>query len=50
VFFPHRIMNLWKVYPYLPSALNEILRRFSAGARAPYDRMSQIANDLRALA
>ncbi len=46
VFFPHRVMNLRKVYPYLPAKLNEVLLRFSAGSRAGYDQVSQIVNDL----
>ncbi len=46
IFFPHRVMNLRKVYPYLPSRLNQVLLRFSFGARAGYDRVSQIAEDL----
>ncbi len=46
VFFPHRVMNLRKVYPYLPPKLNEVLLRFSAGSRGCYDRASQIVDDL----
>jgi len=46
VFFPHRVMNLRKVFPHLPTCLNDILLRFSAGARVCYDRMSQLADDL----
>jgi len=46
VFFPHRIMNLKKVYPYLPGKLNDVLLRFSFGARSGYDRISQITDDL----
>lgn len=45
-FFPHRIMNLRKLYPYLPQKLNDVLLRFSFGARAGYDRVSQIADDV----
>jgi hypothetical protein len=45
-FFPHRIMNLRKVYPYLPEKLNRVLLRFSFGAPACYDRISQITDDL----
>jgi len=45
-FFPHRVMNLQKVYPYLPDKLNDVLLRFSFGARVGYDRISQIADDL----
>jgi hypothetical protein len=46
VFFPYRVMNLRKVYPYLPARLNDVLCRFSVGCSASYESMSQIANDL----
>ncbi len=46
VFFPHRVMNLRKIYPYLPEKLNDVLLRFSFGARVCYDRISQITGDL----
>jgi hypothetical protein len=46
VFFPHRVMNLQKVYPYLPDKLNDVLLRFSFGTRVGYDKVSQIAEDL----
>ncbi len=46
VFFPYRVMNLGKIYPYLPRKLNEVLLRFSFGAGACYDRISQITDDL----
>jgi len=45
-FFPHRVMNLRKIYPYLPEKLNAVLLRFSIGARACYERVSQITGDL----
>jgi len=46
VFFPHRVMNLRKVFPHVPAKLNDVLLRFSAGARVFYDRMSQLVEDL----
>jgi len=46
VFFPHRVMNLQKIYPYLPDKLNDVLLHFSFGARVGYDRISQITDDL----
>ncbi len=46
VFFPHRVMNLRKVFPYVPARLNDVLLRFSAGAQLFYDKMSQVADDL----
>ena len=48
VFFPQRVMNLRKVYPYMPARLNDILLRFSFGARACYDKVSQVADELAA--
>jgi hypothetical protein len=46
VFFPHRVMNLGRVYGYLPSGLNKILSRFSFGSRVRYERMRQVAADV----
>jgi hypothetical protein len=46
IFFPHRVMNLRKIYPYLPEKLNEVLLRFSFGKGACYSRISQITDDL----
>ena len=48
VFFPNRVMNLRKVFPYLSGELNHVLLRFSTGARTPYDKVSQLADDLAA--
>ncbi len=50
VFFPHRVMNLAKVFPYIPEPLNAILCRFSLGSESRYHRMAQITDDLRACA
>jgi hypothetical protein len=46
VFFPHRIMNPKKVYPYIPETLNRVLLRFSLGCRSPYGNAAEIAADL----
>lgn len=46
VFFPHRVMNLRRVYPYLPAKLNQVLLRFSFGAPVCYDQVWQILDDL----
>ena len=46
VFFPHRVMNLRKVFPHLPEMLNRVLCRFSSGCRTPNETMEQIAADL----
>jgi hypothetical protein len=46
VFFPQRVMNLGKVYPYIPNKLNKILLRFSAGTQSYYDSVSLLVDDL----
>lgn len=46
VFFPHRVMNLKKVFSCIPTALNDVLMRFSAGTRVYYDRVDQVLDDL----
>jgi len=46
VFFPYRVMNLRKAYPYVPARLNNVLLRFSVGANARYDSVTQITDDL----
>jgi hypothetical protein len=45
-FFPNRVMNLRKVYPYLPDKLNAVLMRFSAGGGPPYEEVRQIVDDV----
>jgi len=45
-FFPYRVMNLRKVFPYLPAKLNAVLLRFSLGAQAHYDWIAQLVDDL----
>jgi DNA-binding transcriptional LysR family regulator len=46
VFFPHRVMNLRKVFPYVPDKLNDILLRFSTGSNVFYETISQVVEDL----
>lgn len=43
--FPNRLMNLRGLYGYVPRKLNDLLCRFSQGAGAVYDKMSQVAED-----
>ncbi len=45
-FFPHRVMNLAKVYPYIPKDLNRVLLRFSLGAPVFYNSISQVVEEL----
>ncbi len=47
IFFPYRVANLRKVYPYISRDLNAILTRFSAGATSFYDDCGALARDLR---
>lgn len=50
VFFPHRVMNLRKVFPHLPERLNEILLRFSVGVPRRYSAVAEVVADLVELA
>jgi hypothetical protein len=45
-FFPHRVMSLCKVFPYLPRRLEGVLVRFSAGCTSPYETSRELLNDL----
>jgi serine/threonine protein kinase len=47
VFMPNRVMNLRKVYPYLPAKLNDVLMRFAEGAPAArYEAVHQLIDDV----
>ena len=46
VFFPHRVMNLDKIYPHLPPCLVRMLRRFARGDCARYQRADEVRDDL----
>jgi hypothetical protein len=41
-----RLMNLRKLYPYIPVTLNEILAHFSRGAEIYYESVDEIIEDL----
>jgi hypothetical protein len=45
-FFRHRVMNVDRLFPYLPPCFAAMLRRFCAGATVRYERAEQIASDL----
>ena len=45
-FFPHRLMNLVKIYPHLPQGLTRMLRKFAVGSCERYQHADQIADDL----
>jgi hypothetical protein len=46
VVFNNRIVNLKKIYPYIPESLNRILLHFSVGAKVFYDKTEQLLTDL----
>jgi tRNA A-37 threonylcarbamoyl transferase component Bud32 len=46
-YYPHRIMNLKKLYPYIDSDLNEILVKFSVGAEVNYSMVFKLVQDLK---
>lgn len=43
---PNRLVNLHKLYPYIPLMLNNILMHFSAGAPITYESVDEILEDL----
>ncbi len=45
-FFPHRLMNLDKIYPHLPQGLLRMLQRFAAGNRVRYQCADEVLDDL----
>lgn len=46
-FFAHRIMNLAKLFPWIPTELNDILMRFSYGTQVFYETAQALLDDLR---
>ncbi len=46
IVFGNRVMNLRKVYPYIPEALNIILLHFSVGAEVFYESTEEFLADL----
>ncbi|MCU0726713.1 MAG: hypothetical protein MUE73_13155 [Planctomycetes bacterium] len=49
-FFAHRIMNLRRLFPWIPKDLNDILMHFSFGTRHFYESVDEILADLRPVA
>jgi hypothetical protein len=45
-FHEYRVINLRKLFPYVPKPLNDLLMRFSVGATDHYRHMEQVAADL----
>jgi serine/threonine protein kinase len=46
IVFKNRVINLKKVYPYIPESLNRILMHFSMGANLFYAHTSELLEDL----
>ena len=46
-FYPYRLANLKKIFPYIPRELNDILMHFSAGAEDFYENFDEMINDLK---
>ncbi len=46
LFFRYRIVNLKKLFPYIPNKLNNILKCFSHGAKNHYENFQILTNDL----
>ena len=47
IVFNNRLVNLQKVFPYIPDSLNRILMHFSIGANWFYENTAQLLDDLR---
>lgn len=48
IVFHNRVANLRKVFPYIPAALNRVLRHFSLDAPVFYEHTGQLVEDLEA--
>ena len=47
IIFTNRVMNLRKVFPYIPTDLNNVLMRFSLRSEVFYDSVDELVDDLR---
>ena len=45
--FPHRLSNLGKLFPYIPTDLNNVLLHYSAGTYVFYDTVDEMLGELR---
>ena len=46
IIFTNRVVNLKKIYPYIPDCLNRTLLHFSCGTHIYYDNTDQLLDDL----
>jgi hypothetical protein len=49
IIFRNRVINLKKVFPYIPDSLDYVLRHFSLGANVFYEQTSRFLSDVRAV-
>lgn len=47
IIFHHRLVNLRKIYPYIPKRLNNVLLHFSRGTDVFYDTVDEMLGDLK---
>lgn len=45
----NRVVNLRKLFPYIPTEMNNIFMHFSTGARVMYDTVDELVEDLEAV-
>jgi len=46
LFFKYRVMNLRKLFPYIPKELNHVLMHFSAGSMVFYETVDELLEEL----
>ena len=46
IVFGNRVVNLKKIYPYIPESLNRVLMHFSQGTDWFYENTAQLLEDL----
>ena len=46
LFFRHRVVNLKKLFPYLPEELNRVLMHYSAASEVFYETVPELLADL----
>jgi len=44
--YPNRVVNLKKIFPYIPDGLNKILLHFSQGAELGYETVAELLRDM----
>ncbi len=47
LFFKHRVINLQKLFPYIPDSLNNVLMHFSYGTHVFYESTEELLRDLK---